>query len=100
MSWFEQFLERLFRALADWVDRCIPAYEPEKWNNDPHIQECNNCYNYACDIITNNFAQPGYAHGAIYQTVACGDVTTAAVADGLVVTETPACGCADCSHVV
>jgi hypothetical protein len=101
MNWLRDLLEKLFRAVAEWIDRCIPVYDPAKWNSDPHVTSCNNCYNYACDIITNNFAQPGYGTGAIYATVACGDVGPAAVHDGLrATTAEDGCGCGDCSHLV
>jgi hypothetical protein len=36
-----------------------PPYDPAKWNDGGQAQGCNNCYNYACDIRTDNFAQPG-----------------------------------------
>jgi hypothetical protein len=39
---------------------CPPiTYDPDLWNNSKHILYCNNCYNYTCDIRTDNFAQPG-----------------------------------------
>lgn len=39
--------------------RCrIPRFDPEKWNAPPTIRR-NNCYNYATDIQTDTFAQPG-----------------------------------------
>ena len=47
-------------ALADALQRCIPKYEPEVWNT-LFDQPCNNCYDYACDIRTNMFSQPGMA---------------------------------------
>jgi hypothetical protein len=62
-----------------------PVYDPGKWNI-PGIQPFNNCYNYANDQITNTFAQPGRAHGAMTTTMACVNVRNAAKADGLVQT--------------
>lgn len=62
-----------------------PAYNPGIWNV-PNVQPFNNCYNYANNQITNTFAQPGRAHGAMTSTMACSNVTTAAKADGLVTT--------------
>ena len=62
-----------------------PPYNPGKWNI-PSVQPYNNCYNYANDLITNTFAQPGRAHGKMYKTLACDGgtgVEPAAVADGL-----------------
>ncbi len=62
-----------------------PPYNPGKWNI-PSVQPHNNCYNYANDLITNTFAQPGRAHGKMYKTLTCNGgkgVEPAAVADGL-----------------
>jgi hypothetical protein len=62
-----------------------PPYNPAKWNI-PTVQPYNNCYNYANDLITNTFAQPGRAHGKMYKALACNGgtgVEPAAVADGL-----------------
>ncbi|MCE7929701.1 MAG: hypothetical protein DYG91_14580 [Chloroflexi bacterium CFX7] len=61
----------------------VPPYNPGKWNNDPNIRTRNNCYNYANDVITNTFAQPGRGSGAMYGSLACGDVGAAAGRDGL-----------------
>ena len=62
-----------------------PPYEPEVWNDGDWIECCNNCYNYACNIRTDTFAQPGLAStgigGPYYGD--CDDVTNAALNDGL-----------------
>src|SRR5271165_2844173 len=48
------------------------------------FQEDNNCYNYACAIATNTYAQPGRMHGVPLPRGASGDcVVKAAEADGL-----------------
>lgn len=62
----------------------VPPYNPGKWNNDPTIQNRNNCYNYANDRITNTFAQPGRGSGRSWtQLVSCAtDVAPAAQRDG------------------
>ncbi len=39
--------------------RYAPWYKPSKWNDDFFTVFLNNCYNYANDIITDTFAQPG-----------------------------------------
>ncbi|WAR23646.1 IMSP1-like protein [Mya arenaria] len=39
----------------------MPAYNPSPWNDDEHVLEHNNCYNYATNKVTNTFAQPGRA---------------------------------------
>jgi len=61
----------------------ISQFNPAFWNA-PSVQPHNNCYNYARNWRTNTFAQPGRAHGAQTNTMACSNVTTAAMADGLV----------------
>jgi hypothetical protein len=60
----------------------VSQFNPGFWNT-PTVQPYNNCYNYARNWRTNTFAQPGRAHGAQTSTMACGTVTTAAMADGL-----------------
>lgn len=60
-DWLKDFIAKLVKAAAEWVDRCLPAYEPSAWNDGNGIQH-NNCYNYGCDIQTNTYAQPGRTH--------------------------------------
>lgn len=36
-----------------------PVWDPSKWNDGAFHQMNNNCYNYACDLRQDNFAQPG-----------------------------------------
>jgi hypothetical protein len=103
MNWLLDFIGKLLKAAADWVDRCLPKYEPGVWNDDFEVQSNNNCYNYGCDIQTNTYAQPGAAHG-IFLTQAdmnCTAVTDGAIADGLVPVDCDeGCGCAECRHQV
>jgi hypothetical protein len=40
-----------------------PANDCEGCFTSAKFQVNNNCYNYACNIATNSFAQPGRAHG-------------------------------------
>jgi hypothetical protein len=61
----------------------VSQFNPGFWNA-PAVQPHNNCYNYARNWRTDTFAQPGRAHGAGTSTMACSNVTTAAMADGLV----------------
>jgi len=61
----------------------VSQFNPAFWNA-PTVQPHNNCYNYGRNWRTNTFAQPGRAHGAQTNTMSCGAVTTAAMADGLV----------------
>lgn len=63
-----------------------PSYDPTAWNTDPKIQDNNNCYNYANNQITNNFAQPGYATGKEWDAETCKNVGDAATRDGLAAT--------------
>jgi len=89
----------LIKAAAEWVSRCIPKYDPAAWNG-PDVCPFNNCYNYACDIRTNTFAQPGEASGNPYALLACASVGPAAESDGLVHSSEPDCGCSECCHTV
>ncbi|MEV6776157.1 hypothetical protein [Streptomyces syringium] len=61
----------------------VSEFNPDFWNR-PEVQPYNNCYNYARNYRTDTFAQPGRAHGAQTDVMACPDVTQAALADGLV----------------
>jgi hypothetical protein len=102
------FLERIAwllfnKLILDWADRCVPVYNPGKWNDNSDVQDDNNCYNYACDTRTNTYAQPGRAHGIslnLYDPK-CPDVTAAAIADGLVSNDCDkGCGRDRCQHQV
>jgi hypothetical protein len=74
-----------------------PPYDPGKWNHADWIH-CNNCYNYGCDIRTDNFAQPGHASGASHSRT-CPTVGSAAESDGLTVTDIEK-KCWGCTHLV
>ena len=98
-----ELIARLIRAIVDWIDRCLPRYEPGAWNDNDGVQLDNNCYNYGCDIQTGTYAQPGRAHGIILELadMNCGAVTNGATADGLVrVNCDEGCGCKQCQHQV
>jgi hypothetical protein len=100
-EWLRDLLERIVRAIADWLDRCIPPYEPSVWNDSDGTQFNNNCYNYACNVHTNTFAQPGRATGNMYNQLDCPDVGAGAVSDGLVALDCDrGCGCSECRHQV
>ncbi|MCW8799697.1 MAG: hypothetical protein OQK71_02100 [Desulfobacter sp.] len=101
MSSLKDFIGELIKAVAKWVDKCLPEYQPSAWNDGNGIQFNNNCYNYGCDIQTGTYAQPGRAHGAQANQMACNKVVPAAAADGLVQVSTEdSCGCSECRHVV
>lgn len=61
-----------------------PIYEPDKWNDGGVIQKKNNCYNYACNVQTNTYAQPGKASGNMYSQFTCPEVSDGAKSDGLI----------------
>ncbi len=100
-EWLRDLLERILRAVADWLARCIPSYEPSTWNDANGVQYNNNCYNYACDLKTGTYAQPGQASGNFYSAIDCAEVGAGAVSDGLVEVDCDAgCGCSECRHQV
>jgi hypothetical protein len=100
-DWLRDLIERLAQAAADWLSRCIPQYNPAAWNDANGIQYNNNCYNYACDIPTGTFAQPGRATGNQYTTLDCTQVGSGAQSDGLVSVDcNGGCGCRDCCHQI
>jgi hypothetical protein len=60
------------------------AFNPGFWNTNSTVRWNNNCYNYANNKRTDTFAQPGKATGAQTSTMACTNVSNAAVSDGQV----------------
>nr|P86982.1 RecName: Full=Insoluble matrix shell protein 1; Short=IMSP1 [Ruditapes philippinarum] len=70
---------------------CSTRFQPENWNIDP-IQRRNNCYNYATNIQTNTFAQPGRASGRRYRENVGGEVYSACLRDGLTGLRAPDAG--------
>jgi hypothetical protein len=66
----------------------VPAFEPAYWNNDDTRLK-NNCYNYANNVRTDTFAQPGRASGDIAEVASSYTVETVsewAENDGMVPT--------------
>jgi hypothetical protein len=101
MTWLEKLLEAILKAIADWITRCIPVYNPAAWNDANGIEYNNNCYNYGCDIQTGTYAQPGSATGNQYNNINCLEVGNGAQSDGLVpVNCDEGCGCRECCHQV
>jgi hypothetical protein len=98
MNWLQQ----LIQAIANWIRRCIPQYDPAAWNDNNGIQFNNNCYNYGCNIQTGTFAQPGRATGNMYTyPIDCAGVDHGAQSDGLKPIDCDrGCGCRDCCHKV
>jgi len=82
-----------------WTALCIPVYVPGDWNDGGTIQFNNNCYNYASDLRTDTFAQPGRASGRSI-TMDCASVDAGAQADGLSSGDCDAAGCDECCHQV
>lgn len=103
-GWLKDLLAKIVRAIAEWIDRCLPVYEPNAWNDADGIQFNNNCYNYGCDTQTGTYAQPGRASGIILDwpdDMNCNAVIAGAVADGLQLVNCDAgCGCKECWHQV
>ncbi len=64
----------------------VPRYRPVRWNSDFTTTDRNNCYNYACDVRNNLFAQPGSGAGIPEPSLDCAGQTTGAIADGLIST--------------
>lgn len=100
-NWLQRILKLLAEAVARWLARCIPQYEPAAWNDADGVQFSNNCYNYACNMQTGTYAQPGSASGNMYGSLVCAEVHAGAVSDGLVPTDCDTgCGCRKCCHQV
>jgi hypothetical protein len=74
------------------------AFTATEWTSSC-IQLHNNCYNYACDLITNTFAQPGRGGGQVHVTNLCPDVRASALLDRLI-DGSAATGDAAGSHLV
>lgn len=89
-------------AIARWLRRCVPAYDPAPWNDNDGVQFHNNCYNYACNLQTGTFAQPGRASGNMYpRPIDCPGVDQGARSDGLITLDCDhGCGCRSCCHKV
>ena len=65
--------------------RAAPPYLPNEWFMNRKIRECNNCYNYANNVRTYTFAQPGQATGLDFNLANPLSVLASAVSDGLAV---------------
>ena len=78
---------------------CGPLYEPDWWNASAR-RPYNNCYNYACNYLTNSFAQPGRATGHMYSALNCDQVKAGAVSDGLIDTPGADNQCPSEGHLV
>jgi hypothetical protein len=82
----------------------VPVYDPSsdlKGHFVSHQTE-NNCYNYANDVATDTFAQPGRGSGQKWSFDTCADINASATRDGLqwVGTEMPSQPPAVGHHVV
>ncbi len=60
----------------------VHDYFPGYWNNSSYVKRNNNCYNYATNRKTNNYAQPGWASG--YRGFSLNRKTCAAVKMGAI----------------
>jgi hypothetical protein len=87
-------LDRLFA----WRLVCrAPPYDPKLWEFWT-IQLSNNCYDYATNLKTSTYAQPGYASGNRYsEPPTCAGVGAGAMSDGLKPVDCDrGCGCREC----
>lgn len=83
--------------------RCAPLYEPVWWSDlasGGSRQINNNCYNYACDIRTDTFAQPGHAANAMYTAETCLALRAAAQADMLTEIKLTTIACPAEGHLI
>ncbi|KAL0481008.1 insoluble matrix shell protein [Acrasis kona] len=78
-----QPLPRLSNIYVSGPDN-VTEYNPDKWNNWEY-QDWNNCYNYATDVLTNTFAQPGRGSGNESTAFTCESAWKASKRDGLLV---------------
>lgn len=83
-----------------WQALCVPAFSPADWNDGGVIQRHNNCYNYASDLRTDTFAQPGNGSGHSFASLDCAGVDAGAQSDGLTPISCDQDGCAKCGHQV
>jgi hypothetical protein len=67
-------------------DDVYPPFDPYTNHNGCYLdrQFANNCYNYATNVLTNTFAQPGESQGKSLWTFTCDTVIKAAELDGLI----------------
>jgi hypothetical protein len=80
-----------------------PLYEPAWWNDlasGGSRQINNNCYNYACDIRTDTFAQPGHAANAMYTAETCLALRAATKADMLTEIKLTTIACPAEGHLI
>jgi len=70
-------------AGAKRFKRYSPPYDPAPWHANQIVTLCNNCYNYATTIRSNNTAMPGSGSGQMLQQYTFQEVQAAAVRDGL-----------------
>jgi hypothetical protein len=73
-----------------------PTYDPGKWNDGGFHQNNNRCYNYGCDLMLDDTAQPG--GGVTAAELNCTDVTAKIISDGLLPCTTGLCH--PCHHRV
>lgn len=76
------------------VKRDAPHFEGLNkaiWNIE-FVRKKNNCYNYANDLVTNTYAQPGRGGGQMYDAINNNAIQQASLRDGLVVVQPGANG--------
>ncbi len=65
----------------------VPKYFPKMWNDGDVIQSNNNCYNYAVNRLTGNFAQPGESGGTSFALECASVIEAVAYDEGVTLTE-------------
>jgi hypothetical protein len=75
----EEEPEALTAAASCFYD--TEPFSPAIWNDSGYVQYFNNCYNYACNRITDTFAQPGRG-GGFTPGMSCAGVSQGTLLDG------------------
>ncbi len=60
----------------------LDTFNPDFWNNSI-VRLNNNCYNYASNLRTDTFAQPGRGCGRMYTALTCNEVVRGVICDGM-----------------
>jgi hypothetical protein len=79
-----QFVPQYAPTVVGTRNEYDPAHDCDGNFTSSKFQANNNCYNYACNIATNSFAQPGRKHGILLDNVDGDTVEKAAEKDGLI----------------
>ncbi|KAF4529273.1 hypothetical protein B566_EDAN017775 [Ephemera danica] len=78
-----------------------PYYNPEFYNQNPAVQNSNNCYSYAINRWNNPVGdkpQPGGFSGKPYEKLKCPEIIAAAKRDGLIAPTDQGCNQGECPN--